>query len=295
MGVALGAVRHAGQPSHEVPDMSSKLARKVVLVTGAAKGIGLATAAEFAKAGATLVVTDRDPQALSLAEPKLRAHGVEIHSYVVDVADRAAVESMAKDVLAKHGGLDVLINNAGIGYSGELAETNLETWQRLFAINFWGPLYHIYAFLPSMKERRAGHIVNVSSGQAFFRLPTWGAYATTKLALGGFSELLHYELARDNIHVTTVYPYMVNTHFYDEVTSATLAARLSMRLLPYYSDTPEKVGRLIFQAVLKNKKVEMVSLFNDFGFYSRLIPPVSDAVSYVSNWLLAKNTAGGSH
>lgn len=274
--------------------MSSKLARKVVLVTGAAKGIGLATAAEFAKAGATLVVTDCDPEALALAEPKLRAHAVEIHSHVVDVADRAAVESMAAEVLARHGAVDVLINNAGIGYSGELAETTLETWQRLFAVNFWGPLHHIYAFLPSMRQRHSGHIVNVSSGQAFFRLPTWGAYATAKLALGAFSELLHYELARDGVHVTTVYPYMVNTSFYDEVSSATFAARLSMRLLPYYSDTPEKVGRLIFQAVLKKKKVEMVSLFNDFGFYSRLIPPVSDAVSYVSHWLLAKNAAGGS-
>jgi NAD(P)-dependent dehydrogenase (short-subunit alcohol dehydrogenase family) len=274
--------------------MSSKLARRVVLITGAAKGIGLATAAEFAKAGATLVITDRDPTALALAEPKLRAHAVEVKSYVVDVTDRAAVEAMAKDVLARLGALDVLINNAGIGYSGELAETTLETWHRLFAVNFWGPLHHVYAFLPSMKQRRSGHIVNVSSGQAFFRLPTWGAYATAKLALGGFSELLHYELARDGIHVTTVYPYMVNTGFYDEVTTATLAARLSMRLLPYYSDTPEKVGRLIFQAVLKKKKVEMVSLLNDFGFYSRLIPPVSDAVSYVSNWLLAKSASGGS-
>jgi NAD(P)-dependent dehydrogenase (short-subunit alcohol dehydrogenase family) len=274
--------------------MSSKLAQKVVLVTGAAKGIGLATAAEFAKAGATLVVTDRDPVALAQAEPKLRAHAVAVHPYVVDVSDRAAVESMAREVLDKHGGVDVLINNAGIGYSGELAETALETWQKLFAVNFWGPLYHIYAFLPSMKQRRSGHIVNVSSGQAFFRLPTWGAYATAKLALGGFSEILHYELSRDGIQVTTVYPYMVNTGFYDEVAATTLAARVSMRLLPYYSDTPEKVGRLIFQAVLKKKKIEMVSLFNDFGYYSRLIPPVSDAVSYVSNWLLAKNSNGSS-
>ncbi len=272
--------------------MSAAFERKIVLVTGAARGIGLATAAEFAKAGATIIVTDRDPEALSLAEPKLRAHAVPVHSYVVDVSERGAVEAMAKDVMQRFGGLDVLVNNAGFGYSGELAQTPLETWQKLFDVNFWGPLYHIYAFLPSMKERRAGHIVNVSSGQAFFRLPTWGAYATAKLALGGFSEILHYELARLGIQVTTVYPYVVNTGFYDEVAANTLAARVSMRLLPYYSDTPEKVGRLIFQAVVKKKKVEMVNLFNDVGFYSRLIPPVSSAVSYLSNWLLAKGANG---
>jgi len=274
--------------------MRSSLKDKVVLITGAAQGIGFATASEFARAGAQLALSDVNKAGLDESAQKLRAIGARVETWRVDVSDKAQVDGMVREVIEKLGRIDVLINNAGIGYSGDLAETTLETWQRLFAINFWGPLHHIYAVLPSMKQRGAGQIVNVSSGQAFFRLPTWGAYATVKLALGGFSEILHFELDRHDIQVTTVYPYMVNTGFYDSVhASDTLAGKLSMRLLPYYSDTPEKVGRLIFNAVKKKKRVEMVSLFNDVGYYSRLIPPVSDAVSKVASWLLSKDA--GAH
>ena len=195
---------------------------------------------------------------------------------------------MAREVLKRFGSLDVLVNNAGIGHLGELADTSIETWQKLWAVNFWGPLYHVHAFLPSMRERRAGHIVNVSSGQAFFRLPTWGAYATTKLALGAYSELLRFEIAKYKIRVSTVYPYLVATNFYQDAESETFAGRMSIKLLPYYADSPEKVGRLVARAVRKNKAVEMVNPLNSVGYYSRLLPPVSNMMARVSTWLLAK-------
>lgn len=262
---------------------------KTVLVTGAARGIGAATAFEFGRAGYTLLLSDRDDAALGATIARLRDAGLEAHPFVMDVSDKGQVDALASQVLARFGFLDVLVNNAGIGHSSALADTSLETWERLFAVDFWGPLYHVYAFLPSMLARRAGHIVNVSSGQAFFRLPTWGAYAVTKLALGAFSELLRFELARSGVRISTIYPFVVTTGFYDGVESSTLAGRISIRLMPYYADTPAHVARLIVSAVQKNKPVDRVNVLNTVGYYSRLIPPVSNALSRVSTWLLAKS------
>jgi NAD(P)-dependent dehydrogenase (short-subunit alcohol dehydrogenase family) len=267
-----------------------KSTAKTVLITGAGRGIGAATALEFSRAGYRVLLTDRDAEALSQTARTLRDEGGgEPHPFVVDVTDKGQVDAMAAEVLKRFGALDVLVNNAGVGYSGELADTSLETWQKLLAVNFWGPLYHVYAFLPSMRERRAGHIVNVSSGQAFFRMPTWGAYAVTKVALGAFSEILRFELAPHGIRVSTVYPFFVSTGFYEGVDADTFTARWSMKLMPYYADTPKKVGKRIFNAVKRNKPVEMVNVINTFGFYSRLVPPVSNVMSKATTWLLAKH------
>jgi len=266
----------------------ANLKGKKVLITGAACGIGFCLAQEFAKVGAELILTDINESALSEAKQKLERDSVLIHTYVVDVSNKSQVDSMAEEILGKLGGLDILVNNAGIGHNGELAETDLNTWKKLMDINFWGPLYHVYAFLPWMIKNRRGHIVNVSSGQAFFRLPTWGAYATIKLALGAFSEVLYFEVKKYDIKVTTVYPFMVNTTFYKDVQAETFGTKMSMKLLPYYSMTPEKVGKIIFKAIKKGTKVEMVSILNDLGYYARLVPPVADTISFVSNIFLAK-------
>jgi NAD(P)-dependent dehydrogenase (short-subunit alcohol dehydrogenase family) len=261
---------------------------KRVLITGGAGGIGLCTAEEFARAGSEVIITDIDGERLDQAKTKLSEYGIPIHTRVVDVVDRQQVNDLARWVLEDVGGLDVLINNAGIGYNGELADTTLETWQKLLAVNLLGPLYHIYAFLPYFKEKRGGHIVNVSSGQTYFRLPTWGAYASIKAAFGAFSEILYFELRKYHVKVTTVYPFMVNTPFYKDIQGDTWGAKLSMKLIPYYSMTPEKVARIIFRAVKKEIKVERVSVINDLGRYAQLVPFANDIMALTSNFFLAK-------
>jgi NAD(P)-dependent dehydrogenase (short-subunit alcohol dehydrogenase family) len=265
---------------------------KRVLITGGASGIGLCTAEEFAKAGAEVIITDINQSALDEAAADLRATGATVHARCCDVSNRDEVEKLAAWVVDDLGGLDILINNAGIGHNGELAETSLDTWKKLIDVNLMGPLYHVYAFLPHMQQRGMGHIVNVSSGQAFFRLPTWGAYTTVKIALGVFSEILHFEVKKRNIKVTTVYPFMVNTGFYEGVQGETLGAKLSMKLLPLYSNKPETVGKIIFRAVRREKRVEMVNVLNDLGNLARAVPLVPGAISTLSNWLLAKKEGG---
>ena len=266
----------------------SRLVGKRVLITGAAAGIGLCTALEFAKAKSELILTDIDADKLEGAAKQARALGATVHTYVYDVSKKKQVDDMASKVAKEVGSLDILINNAGIGHHGELADTSLTKWRRLMDVNFWGPLYHIYAFLPEMKARESGQIVNVSSGQAFFRLPTWGAYASIKVALGAFSEILHFELKKHHIDVTTVYPFMVDTGFYDGVEGDTLMGKLSMKLLPLYSMKPEKVGKIVFKATKKKHKVEKVSLINDLGFYAQFVPLASDVIARGTDLVLAK-------
>lgn len=262
---------------------------KRVLITGAACGLGRSLAELFIKAGSEMILTDINESALNQTVEELREKGASVHSYTVDIANRKKVEQMAMDILKDHGHVDILINNAGIGHNGEIVETSLKTWKELMDVNFWGMLYHIYAFLPSMIKAETGHIVNISSGQAFFRLPTWGPYAIIKLAQGAFSELLRIELKKFKIKVTTVYPYMINTGFYREVEGDTLGSKLSMKLLPFYSMTPERVAKIVFKAVKKRKPVEMVSRINDIGFISRSITPLANLISTLTLMSLGKN------
>jgi len=263
---------------------------KRVLVTGGAGGIGLSTARAFAEAGAEIVLTDVDGAGLDRAAESLCAVGAvaPVHVRICDVTDRAQVEDVARWVLTEVGGLDVLVNNAGIGHHGGLASTSYETWERLMNVNFWGALHHVQAFLPHMTERGSGQIANISSGQAFFRLPTWGAYTAAKCALAAYSEVLHFELRHTGIHVTTIYPFMVDTPFYAGVEGETLGSRLSMKLLPLYSMKPDKVGRRVFDAVRKKKRVENISVLNDIGQLASVAPTAPTVIGRMANWLLAK-------
>jgi NAD(P)-dependent dehydrogenase (short-subunit alcohol dehydrogenase family) len=266
--------------------MAMKMTGKVVLITGGAQGIGLCTAERFAKAGSYLVLTDLNEAALATAKEKLAGMGPGVDTYVVNVADRDQVEAMFAQVKRDHGAVDVLINNAGVGHMGALAETTLATWEKLAAVNLWGPLYHIYAVLPEMIERGGGHIVNVSSGQAFLQLPSWGAYSAIKTALGVFSEVLHWEMRKHDVKVTTVYPYMVNTGLYDGIEGDTFMSKMAMRLMPYYSQSPETVGKIIFNAVRKNVRVENVSVMNSLIKAMKFVSPVGNTVSWFASEFL---------
>ena len=249
----------------------SRMKGKVVLITGVGtNNVGFMTAREFGKAGSRLVLANINEESLKQAADSFKQDGVEIYTYTVDVSDKKQVEAMASDVIKKFGRIDVLINNAGIGHTAEFIATDYHTWERLFNVNFWGPMYHIYAFLPHMIKRGDGHIVNISTGQAYFWMPTWGAYTTSKLALGAFSEILHYELRDFGITVTTVYPFLIrNTEFYKDkdMKLVSWGLKMFMKCLPFYSNTPEAVGKKIYKAVVRKKRIERVHYTNWIGKY----------------------------
>jgi NAD(P)-dependent dehydrogenase (short-subunit alcohol dehydrogenase family) len=257
---------------------------KRVLVTGGAQGIGLATAKILAKKGCALVLVDRDAQALAAAAGEL---GCETH--VVDVTDARAVSSLAGTIAP----IDVLVNNAGIGRTGALESTPAATFRQLMDVNFWGPVHFIDAFLPSLKARR-GTIVNVSSGQAFLKMAGWGAYATTKAALGAYSEILHHELAASGVSVSTIYPFLVkDTRFYDAARPQTLRGRLAFGLTMKLADTPTRVAKRIAAAALDGRRMDRVNPLNDLGYYAQLLPPAATLWGKTVAWLFAEGAPSG--
>lgn len=253
---------------------------KTVLITGAACGIGQCLAWEFGRAGYKLVLMDKKDRYLSMLMEQLLEAKIEAVAYPRDITSEYAMSDVPCP--------DILINNAGIPYSGSIKDMDSKKLTELANVNFLAPLKIIYRFLPEMRKRKSGHIVNVSSGQTFFRLPSWGAYSAIKAALGIMSELLSYELASDGVKVTTVYPFMVNTPFYQGVIGDTMMGKVAMGTIPLYSDTPEKVARKIFRAVESGKKIEYINPINFLGIAVRAFPPVANAFTYVANKLLVK-------
>jgi NAD(P)-dependent dehydrogenase (short-subunit alcohol dehydrogenase family) len=180
---------------------------KTAVVTGAASGIGLATAQALAAEGCDLVIADVDAGRLGRAEKDLAATGVGVRARVLDVSSRDAVRAFAEEV----GAPDVLVNNAGVGHSGGILNTPLEDWDWVLSINLWGVVHGCHFFAPKMVARKAGHIVNVSSVLGFTASPDTIAYAASKFAVFGLSEAMRGELSAHGVGVSTICPGMIDT------------------------------------------------------------------------------------
>ena len=259
------------------------IAGKWALVTGAASGIGRTTTLGLAREGANLILADIRGEALGQVAREVEAIGVEAHTFCVDLTDWAQVKNMADSVHARWGAVDILVNSVGIAYVSNIVDTSLEDWKRLLDVNLWTIIHAVRAFAPEMMKRKSGHIVNISSGQAFFAVPTWGAYSCTKFAVDGFSEALRYELFWDGVRVTTVFPGIVRTPFYDSITGG-LRVRLAMKLILAAAAKPETMGRLIVKGVKKNKKYVIQGLMWPVFLFKRLIPWPFEASGRVIAW-----------
>lgn len=186
---------------------------KRCLVTGAAGGIGAATAVALGREGAHLVLTDLHSAGLERTAEEVRAAGGRVLMVrAVDLTDADAVRALAAEVGAEVGALDVLLNIAGISIWGTIDRLQEEHWRRLIDVNLMGPVHVMSAFLPAMIEaRRGGHVVNVSSAAGIFGLPWHAAYSASKFGLRGVSEVLRFDLRRHGIGVSLVCPGAVAT------------------------------------------------------------------------------------
>lgn len=193
--------------------MERTLKGKVAVVTGASSGIGEATALELVRRGASVAVAARSAE--KLEDLARRASGLDSGVLVVetDVADRDSVEAMVGRVVGEFGRLDVLVNNAGLGLSGRVADLRPEDLRYVFEVNTVGPLNCVQAALPKMG--RGGRIINVSSVVGKRAIPKVGGYCSTKFALNALSDALRVEVADRGISVTSVYPGTTRTSFRD--------------------------------------------------------------------------------
>lgn len=191
--------------------MPAEFANQVAVVTGAARGLGLAIATLLATRGATVVIIDRDAAALEVAANKLRSSGFAIDAVVADVTDETALRALAAAVKRDHGGPDVLINNAGGWRYGDIREISNVDWEWTFAVNLKSVFLTSRAFIDTMIERRSGRIVNVASTDAYVAKPALMHYAAAKAGVVSLTRSLALELAPHNILVTGVSPGAIAT------------------------------------------------------------------------------------
>jgi short-subunit dehydrogenase len=184
---------------------------KVVLITGASRGLGLVLAREFHEEGARLVICARNADELERARDELRQRGAEVLAVPGDVTEKEQVEEIIDKARGHFGRIDVLINNAGVIQVGPLEHMQVDDYERAMRTHFWAPLYTSLAMIPEMRRRREGRIVNISSIGGKISVPHLLPYDASKFALAGLSEGLRVELARDNVFVTTVCPGLIRT------------------------------------------------------------------------------------
>jgi NAD(P)-dependent dehydrogenase (short-subunit alcohol dehydrogenase family) len=182
---------------------------KTVLITGGSRGLGLVMAREFAREGARLVLCARDETELRRARTDLE--GFDVMTVPCDVTDKQAVTEMIERVSARFGGVDVLVNNAGVIQVGPIEVMTPEDFEITMQAHFWGPLNTILAVLPSMRAKKSGRIVNISSIGGKISVPHLVPYSASKFALVGLSKGLRTELMKDGIKVTTICPGLMRT------------------------------------------------------------------------------------
>ncbi len=185
----------------------------IAVVTGAASGIGRALAVRLAgERVAGVALADVNAVGLSETARMIVDANLRVSTHVVNVADLEQMRAFAADVLAQHGRVTHLINNAGVSLFGTVEEISIEDLQWLMNINFWGMVYGVKLFLPTLREQPSAHIINVSSVFGFIAPPGNAAYSASKFAVRGFTEALRYELKDTNVAVSCVHPGGVATN-----------------------------------------------------------------------------------
>ena len=238
---------------------------RVAAITGAGSGIGRALAQDLARRGTHLALSDIDEVGLAETVALCEGHGVKVTSQRVDVADRAAVETWATQVVADHGAVNLIFNNAGVALGATVEGEAYEDLEWLMSINFWGVVHGTKAFLPHLKASGEGHIVNLSSVFGLISVPAQSAYNAAKFGVRGFTDALRMELDIESCGVscTTVHPGGIKTNIARNArmdpSAALLSGETSVDAFDKIAMTsPAKAARQILAAVEKDKRRVLV-------------------------------------
>jgi short-subunit dehydrogenase len=219
---------------------------RVVMVTGASSGIGHSAALKMADAGANVLLVARSAEKLEEIRSQIEDGGGTAHAHPADLSDMDDIDRMTEDVLAQHGHVDILVNNAGrsIRRSVALSYNRFHDYERTIQLNYYGPVKLILKLLPVMRDRKAGHIINISSIGVQTNTPRFSAYVASKSALDAFSRCIASEIIDDGVHITTINMPLVRTPM---ITPTKMYDR-------FPTITPEKAADMISEAIIHKPK-----------------------------------------
>ncbi|WP_052452360.1 SDR family NAD(P)-dependent oxidoreductase [Noviherbaspirillum autotrophicum] len=234
--------------------MAFELKNSVAVVTGAAHGIGAALAHELGRRGCHVALADRDAQQLAHTAQSVRALGVRVSEHPLDIADAAAVAALPASVLAQHGRVNLLINNAGVALMGNVEQLALEEIEWLMDINFWGVVRTTKAFLPLLRREAQSHLVNLSSVFGLVAPAGQGPYCASKFAVRGFTDALRHELAGSALTVSVVHPGGIKTRIAHRARrtaqfSDSEAQQLADKFFSEVRTTPEQAALCIVRGI----------------------------------------------
>uniref|UniRef100_A0A336LIN3 Short-chain dehydrogenase/reductase 3 n=1 Tax=Culicoides sonorensis TaxID=179676 RepID=A0A336LIN3_CULSO len=242
------------------------ISEQLALVTGGGNGLGREICLKLAQEGCNLAVVDLDYEAAKVTADKAKMYGVDATPYQIDVSDFMAVEKLRKMVNADMGPVDILINNAGVNFTGPIVEEHPLKIQKFMDINLMAYFWTTRVFLPHMIKRKHGHIVGVSSIAAYFPNPNVATYTTSKFGIRGFMEALNHDLYiqghESYIKTTCAFPYYIST-------TKSLEERVRTICKYRYTVTPETTAEHIVEGIVYNYETIM-------------IPPIASVLFYIN-------------
>jgi NAD(P)-dependent dehydrogenase (short-subunit alcohol dehydrogenase family) len=246
--------------------LASAIRGKKILITGASSGIGLETALKVGEAGGEVLLVSRTREKLEEVAAEVEEAGGTAHVHPADLSDLDDIDRLAAEVLEVHGSVDVLVNNAGRSIRRSVARSydRFHDFERTMQLNYFGALKLILAFLPAMRERKSGHIINVSSIGVQTNTPRFSAYVASKAALDAFSRCVAPECVADNVKFTTVYMPLVRTPM--------IAPTDIYKAFPTL--TPEEAAQMLTDAMIDKPK-RMASRLGTFGEIAYSVSPKS--------------------
>jgi NAD(P)-dependent dehydrogenase (short-subunit alcohol dehydrogenase family) len=244
--------------------LAGRVKDKVVVVTGGSSGIGHATALKLAEAGAKVVIVARDPEKLAGTKQQIEAAGGRCYTYSCDLTDMAAIDVLAKKILADHGSVEYLVNNAGRSIRRAVLNSldRFHDFERTMQLNYFGAVKLILAFLPKMVEHKRGHIINISSIGVLSRAPRFSAYVASKSALDAFTECAASEFLDKGVHTTNINMPLVRTPM--------IAPTKIYENVPTLS--PEEAAGLVVEAIVY-RPVRIATRLGVFAAVSHAIAP----------------------
>ncbi|HPS93636.1 MAG TPA: SDR family oxidoreductase [Deltaproteobacteria bacterium] len=241
------------------------LANKTAAVTGAASGIGRMLAVNLADEGCNLAIADIDEAGLEETAARIGAR-VNVSTHIVDVSKREEVVLFAEEASRHHGGVDIIINNAGVALGDFLETVPIEDFEWLMGINFWGVVHGTMAFLPYLRKRPEGHIVNISSINGIIPNPNNGPYCAAKFAVKGYTETLAQEMHGTSIHVSCVHPGGIKTNIARNTRfNCAMYALSREKAICLYEDelfrtTADEAARVIISGIKRNKRRILIGI-----------------------------------